>query len=69
MHRSREIVRKGDWSIDSCSCGTVHVHLGGVTVHLRPDQLQTLTAMLLEVRRRTQPDARMPVLLMPEGLA
>jgi hypothetical protein len=69
MHQAREIVRDGDWSIDHCSCGTVHLHLNGVTVHLQPDQLKKLTAMMLEAQRRTRPDTRMPILLMPEGLA
>ena len=69
MHRTREIVRDGNWSIDSCCCGTIHLRLGGVSLHLNPDQLQTLTNMLLEAQRRTQPDVRMPVLLMPEALA
>lgn len=40
---TRELAREGDTRISECSCGTVHVHMGAVTVRLSRENFTELS--------------------------
>jgi hypothetical protein len=48
------LAKSGSFRVDHCSCGTINLHLGAVSMRLDPQALMQLTAMLNTASARYQ---------------
>lgn len=46
QHRPERIAHSAVAAVDNCACGTVHLHVGSVTLHLTPQALRSLAHTL-----------------------
>lgn len=62
MCNTTNISALGPFRVDSCGCGSIHVHLGPAMVRLTPDWIQHLAAViaLANERLQDQPSHTMP---------
>ena len=64
----------GHCMVEKCSCGTIHMRLGDISLRLTPDSLETMTTVLvdasLKIREQEQAKSKMHRLqVMPGGLS
>ena len=45
-HDTQRIAHSAVAAVDSCACGTVHLHIGSITIHLTPNALRSLAHTL-----------------------
>ena len=48
------LAKSGSFRVDRCSCGTINLHLGAISMRLDPQALMQLTAMLNTASARYQ---------------
>lgn len=57
-HRPNRIAHSAVAAVDACSCETVHVHIGTVTLHLTPQALRSLAHTLQAATLRLEGQQR-----------
>lgn len=54
-HSPQRIAVSSVAAVDACDCGTIHLHIGTVTLHLTPGALVTLARTLRQAAAQVRP--------------